>query len=267
MRLDWLADVLRDAGCAVYEMSGWRDRGKDLVSVEGVVWHHTASTDHTSDLAMERILRDGRRDLPGPLAQLGLRRDGTWVTVAAGRANHNGYGTWGNQSIGIEAYNDGVGEPWPTAQIDSWVVGTAAICHRLGLPASRVLGHRETDPKRKIDPRGLDMGVMRGRVESTIRLFNTNPTTPTTPTQPTTPTTPTQPTPTTIDEDDMGFLIIEGVGIFAKVGSVLIGYPDLASYARDKERSPGAPTMTISGKTATDMWPWLLRQMAAAAPA
>ena len=42
---------------------------------------------------------------------------------------------------------------------------------------------------------------------------------------------------------------------------------DLASYARDRERSPGAPVMTISGKTATDMWPWLLRQMAAAAPA
>jgi len=65
---------------------------------------------------MERILRDGRRDLPGPLAQLGLRRDGTFVTVAGGRANHNGYGRWGNNSIGVEAYNDGVGEPWPTAQ-------------------------------------------------------------------------------------------------------------------------------------------------------
>lgn len=258
MRVDWLADVLRDAGCAVYEMGGWRDRGRDLDSVEGVVWHHTASTVHTSDTAMERILRDGRRDLPGPLAQLGLRRDGTFVTVAGGRANHNGYGKWGNNSIGVEAYNDGVGEPWPTAQVGAWVAGTAAICRHLGLDAGQVLGHKETDPRRKIDPAGIDMGVMRGRVESAIRLLNTLPTIPPTPTQPT--------TPTTIDEDDMGFLIIENIGIFAKVGSVLIGYPDLASYARDRERSPGAPVMTISGKTASDMWPWLLRQMATAAP-
>lgn len=258
MRVDWLADVLRDAGCAVEDLGGWRDRGRDLDSVEGIVWHHTASTVHTSDTAMYRILRDGRRDLPGPLAQLGLRRNGTFVTVAAGRANHNGYGKWGNNSIGIEAYNDGVGEPWPTAQIGAWVAGTAAICRHLGLDAGQVLGHKETDPHRKIDPAGIDMGVMRGRVESAIRLLNTLPTIPPTPTQPT--------TPTTIDEDDMGFLIIENIGIFAKVGSVLIGYPDLASYARDRERSPGAPVMTISGKTASDMWPWLLRQMATAAP-
>lgn len=252
MRVDWLADVLRDAGCAVYEMGGWRDRGRDLDSVEGIVWHHTASTVHTSDTAMERILRDGRRDLPGPLAQLGLRRDGTFVTVAAGRANHNGYGKWGNNSIGVEAYNDGVGEPWPTAQIDSWVAGTAAICRHLGLDAGQVLGHRETDPRRKIDPAGIDMDDMRRRIDTVLG---------------TPPPTPTPAPSITIEEDDMGFVIIENVGIFAKVGSVLIGYPDLASYARDRERSPGAPVMTISGKTATDMWPWLLRQMAAAAPA
>lgn len=251
MRVDWVADVLRDAGCAVFEMGGWRDRGRDLDSVEGIVWHHTASTVHTPDLVIDRILRDGRRDLPGPLAQLGLRRDGTWVVVAAGRANHNGYGRWGNNSIGIEAYNDGVGEPWPPAQVGAWVAGTAAICRHLGLSAGQVLGHKETDPRRKIDPAGIDMDVMRYRIDTVLT---------------TQPSTPTPTTTTTIEEDDMGFVIIENVGIFAKVGSVLIGYPDLASYARDRERSPGAPVMTISGKTATDMWPWLLRQMAAAAP-
>ena len=164
MRLHWLPHVLRLAGVNVVEMSGWEARGRELDAVHGVVWHHTASSVHTTDASMERMLVTGRPDLVGPLSQLGLRRDGTWVVVASGRANHNGYGTWGNSSIGIEAYNDGVGEPWPTVQVESWVNGTAAILRHLGLNTASVKGHKETDPKRKIDPAGLDMNQMRARI-------------------------------------------------------------------------------------------------------
>lgn len=164
MRLTWLADVLRAAGLTVHEHDGWQSRGKELRAVEAIVCHHTASGPRTSDAANVRILTHGRSDLPGPLAQLGLRRDGSFDVIAAGKCNHNGYGTHGNQTIGIEAYNDGVGEPWPKVQADAYQRACAAIADRLSLPTSRVLGHKETDPKRKIDPAGIDMDGFRAGV-------------------------------------------------------------------------------------------------------
>lgn len=167
--ISWVADVLRSAGLKVVELDGWRTRGRPGgFTPVGIVWHHTATNASTSDAAVERLLRDGRPDLAGPLSQLGLRRDGTYVVVAAGRANHNGFGTWGNDSIGIEAYNDGVGEPWPQAQVDAYVRGTAAICRFLGWGADRVKAHRETDPTRKIDPTGIDMHAARVLVAALI---------------------------------------------------------------------------------------------------
>ena len=99
MRLPWLADVLRAAGLAVVEVGDWQNRGDDLRSVEGIVWHHTVTGPRTSDQAVARLLRDGRPDLAGPLSQLGLDRAGRFHVIAAGKANHNGYGLWGNQSI------------------------------------------------------------------------------------------------------------------------------------------------------------------------
>ncbi len=164
MRLPWLADVLRAAGLAVVEVGGWQNRGSDLRSVEGIVWHHTVTGPRTSDQAVARLLRDGRPNLAGPLSQLGLDRTGRFHVVAAGKCNHNGYGLWGNQSIGIEAYNDGVGEPWPDVQVAAYITGTRALLGRVGLGVDRVKGHKETDPRRKIDPAGLNMDEMRHRI-------------------------------------------------------------------------------------------------------
>lgn len=161
----WLPDVLSDAGLKVWLSPGWETRGRALPTIHGVVGHHTATGTNWTDTAVEALLRLGRRDLAGPLSQLGLERDGTYVVVAAGRANHNGYGLWGNSAIGIEAYNKGDGiDPWPADQVDAYERGAAAILRHLGRGADRFLGHRETDPKRKIDPRGLDLDVMRRRI-------------------------------------------------------------------------------------------------------
>lgn len=162
-RADWLADVLRDEGLDVYEMPGWKDVGRDMLAMFGVVWHHTATGTTWLDGHVAILLRKGRTDLVGPLSQLGLERDGTFVCIAAGRCNHNGYGLWGNNSIGIEAYNDGKGEPWPQVQLDAYDAGTAAILRHLDKGANRVSGHREQDP-RKPDPRGIDMDAARKRV-------------------------------------------------------------------------------------------------------
>lgn len=171
MRLDWLPSVLRAAGLDVYELPGWLERQtRDGFDPKGIVWHHTATSAGWLDGHVAALLRDGRRDLSGPLSQVGLERDGTWVLIAGGRANHNGYGLWGNDSIGIEAYNSGLGEPWPQAQLDAYHKGTAAICKRMGWnPITAVMAHRETDPGRKIDPTGIDMNTARKRVSTILR--------------------------------------------------------------------------------------------------
>jgi hypothetical protein len=168
VRLLWLPEVLEGAGLDVYREPGWQNRGRELDSVLGIVWHHTATGPNWQDGHVAALLRDGRRDLAGPLAQLGLERDGTFVVIAAGRANHNGYGTWGNQTVGIEAYNSGTGEPWSPVQLRAYHIGTAAILRHLRLGADRVRGHRETDPTRKIDPTGIDMAASRRLVAALL---------------------------------------------------------------------------------------------------
>jgi hypothetical protein len=169
MRVAWLPNVLRDAGLVVVEMDGWRGRGSELSRIDGIVEHGYGV--HPIDPASAaRVLRDGRhpnepdhpKHLPGPLAQLGLDRDGRYWMIADGLANHNGYGQWRNQTLGVEAYGR---DTWTVIQIDAWQRGTAAICRYLGYGIDRVKAHRETDPTRKPDPIGLDMDAFRHGVQ------------------------------------------------------------------------------------------------------
>lgn len=168
MKATWLGNVLRLAGLQVAELDGWQTRGRELVSIDAVILHHTATGTNWSDASVARLLRDGRSDLPGPLAQLGLDRSGKFWLIAAGKCNHNGSGTYANQSIGIEAYNNGKGEPWPAVQLDAWQRGTAAILRHLALSSVRAVGHRESDPSRKPDPVGVDLPAFRRNVESLL---------------------------------------------------------------------------------------------------
>jgi hypothetical protein len=169
MRVTWLPDVLQAADLTVMPVDGWQGRGHVLSTINGVVLHHTATPATMLDANVAKILRDGRADLAGPLAQLGLDRQGRFWLICDGKANHNGYGMWANQSIGIEAFNNGVGEPWPVPQLDAWQRGTAAILAHLHLNEGHALGHRETDPKRKIDPKGVDLEAFRRRVAQLLR--------------------------------------------------------------------------------------------------
>jgi hypothetical protein len=161
MRVPWLADVLVGAGLTVETLPGWQGRGAEMTAVHGVVWHHTATGPNARDDVVANLLRLGHSTLPGPLAQLGLDRRGRYWVVADGRCNHNGYGYWGNNSLAIEAFNDGIGEPWPGPQVDAYIRGTAAILTRLGFDVAHMAGHKETDPIRKRDPFGLPMDRMR----------------------------------------------------------------------------------------------------------
>lgn len=160
--LVWLADVLRNAGLNVVETPGWADRGHGDVGVtRGVLLHHCAGPLHQSAASLEKILIEGRPDLPGPLAQLGLEEDGTFYTIAAGRCWHAGAGEWqgiktGNASfIGIEAVNTGLAnDPWDKPQMDAYVRGVAAILNHIDAPAIMAARHAEYAlPKgRKSDP-------------------------------------------------------------------------------------------------------------------
>ena len=172
----WLAQVLRAEGLDVVEVDGWETRAtRPGFDPAGIVCHHTATGPNWQDGHVAALLREGRRDLAGPLSQMGLERDGTFVVIAAGRCNHNGGGPdghggvtnplWGNDSFGIEAYNDGQGESWPKVQLDAYLRGCAAICRRMGWGVSQIKGHKETDPTRKIDPAGIDMDRFRASVQ------------------------------------------------------------------------------------------------------
>lgn len=158
--LTWLPDVLLDAGVKVAEQPGWKTRGHgDMGAVKGVICHHTAGS-RNGNMPSLGIVTNGRPDLPGPLSQLCLGRDGTFFVVAAGRSFHAGRGNWqgvtsGNTSfIGIEAENAGGNDPWPAVQLDAYRRGVAAILKKARANALMCCGHKEfaLPSGRKPDP-------------------------------------------------------------------------------------------------------------------
>lgn len=160
-----LAAVLRGNGHKVVEVDGWQDRTTaghpSGFLLQGWVVHHTGPWGS----GIVDALRNGRPDLAGPLAQLGFNPYTlTWYVVAAGRANHNGYGfyvpwcPWGNDAAGIEVFNTGT-DPVPEDGYEELVAGLVTLTghyHVFG-----IAGHKETDPNRKWDPGTIDMAQFR----------------------------------------------------------------------------------------------------------
>lgn len=172
MRIRWIGDVLRSTGLEVVEFDRPYGRGSSRWHLHGVVWHDTVTPASWRDINVAKLLRDGHSSLPGPLSQLGLDRSGRFWVIADGRSNHNGYGTWGNNSIGIETFcaggTKGAEEPWNANQRKAAAIGTAAILKYLrshGYPTfspfENARGHKETDSRRKIDPYATAMDRMR----------------------------------------------------------------------------------------------------------
>ncbi len=181
--LTWLPEVLEAAGLKVAETENWRTRGRgDMGKLAGIMCHHTGTPRGVAGnmptlgvLINGRAAGPGAPALSGPLAQLGLGRDGTYYVIAAGRANHAGPGQWqglvdlGNSSfIGIEAENSGAGardDPWPEVQLDAYWRGCAALLRRMDATAGMCCAHKEyaAPTGRKSDP-DLDMAVFRSNV-------------------------------------------------------------------------------------------------------
>lgn len=159
--------ILREAGFTVSEVPGWRTNSHpgDLNPVGGM-WHHTTAL---NDL---EILVRGRPHISGPLCNLWLRQDATWVVVSGGHANHAGPGNLsvlanlrngiaprgdagalgladdgGGASqvlVGIEC-EGGVNDQddFPQVQLDMLVAGSVVLCKALGFSPDQWIHHRE----------------------------------------------------------------------------------------------------------------------------
>lgn len=176
MMLTNLADVVRTSGLPVIEIPGWRTRGHgQMTAAQTIVCHHTAGPKTGNYPSLETV-RDGRPDLDGPLAHLGLGRQGTVYVIAAGVCWHAGAVFFPYQdnwhAIGIEAEATGK-DPWPALQYNAYARLCAALRHGYNIPNGRVLGHKEVaKPKgRKPDP-NFDMAVFRAAVD---RAYKTTP--------------------------------------------------------------------------------------------
>lgn len=178
MNYDGLARDLKKHGVKVRKVKGWRTRGREgAFEPRGVLFHHTASNPASGDAPALGICTVGRSDLPGPLCQFLVGRDGTVYFIAAGRANHAGLGgpikgipqDSGNSYLyGVECENSGVGEPWPSKQREAIAILFALLLKRMKRGARMVIGHKEYT-SRKIDPNGIDLNAFRKRVQQVKR--------------------------------------------------------------------------------------------------
>jgi hypothetical protein len=175
----WLAEDCLNAGLKVVQLPGWETRGAEFPAMPTtVICHHTATPAKArGDLPSKPILIDGRSDLPGPLCQVALGRNGTVYLVASGKANHAGKGAWKGltssaQTLGIEAEHPGVG-PWPDKQYRAYVLLVAVLLRGLGQKAERCCGHKDwaLPAGRKTDP-NFDMGAFRTAVRNELAALN-----------------------------------------------------------------------------------------------
>ncbi len=182
----WLEDVLRPAlGDRLKTLPGWQNRGHgDFKDIRGVMVHHTGNSRETA-----QSIANGRPDLPGPLSNLHIAPDGTVTIVAVGVCWHAGSGSYpwlptNNANwhmIGIEcawptiradgSYDSA--ERWPDAQIIAMRATCAALATKLGVPATRVIGHKEYAgaAQGKWDPGNLDTRWFQGEVQKDMDGF------------------------------------------------------------------------------------------------
>jgi hypothetical protein len=183
------ATILRSAGLKVAEVPGWRSNGHDGdFTAQGGMWHHTTVLND-----LETLVR-GRSDLPGPIANLYLRRDGSYTVVCGGVAWHAGPGALSvledlrkgvapkgdaqalgladdtrianHFLIGIEC-EGGINDTddFPDVQLEALITGSAALSRALGLRSESWIHHREwTNRKPDMGHRGN----LRGRLADAL---------------------------------------------------------------------------------------------------
>lgn len=176
--LDGSSAALRKYGLRVIDEPGCMTRGflhQDLQRYGGVMIHHTASNraSYTYNVwPSGNILVNGRSDLPGPLCNYSLDREGVLRFVATGVANHAGTGfpmgivpkDMGNHFfIGLEIESSGVAPfDMTPAQMSTLIMFGAVMELTYGqslAPADRLqVFHLEYSDAGKIDLYGWPGG-------------------------------------------------------------------------------------------------------------
>ncbi len=145
-----------------YPSPNFNDRPDDSV-IDCVVIHYTDVATMEETL---QILTDPKREVSSHYA---IDEDGTIYQLVAdeNRAWHAGPSTFEGQdnvnhfSIGIELQNGGyhagyaltgVWPPFPDAQIEALKQLLKVLVAKFSIPPSRIIGHEEIAPGRKIDP-------------------------------------------------------------------------------------------------------------------
>ena len=161
-----LERAVKNAGVKYKKVSGWSSRGHGTMgSIQSIICHHTAGP-ASGNAPSLNVVAYGRPGLSGPLSQLFLARDGTVYLVAAGVSYHAGRVVsnkyTNSHAIGIEAEATGTSS-WPAHQVNEYAKLCKALIKEFGLSTSRVVGHKEAAPSRKIDP-NFSMNDFRAKV-------------------------------------------------------------------------------------------------------
>lgn len=184
----WLPDVLRDAGLPVEVVPEFGVAGKEPKEWLAQVNHHTASSPRGGPRPSLPVVREGRPDVPGPLSNTLVDRNGVWVCTSSGAANHPGVSYIPHRggiasgvkywTLGHEIELSGVGEPFPVGGrlYESVARGNAAIAIYLGHDVAGDLWDHKAIARpvgRKIDVDPYDLG--HGRIY-VARLITGTPT-------------------------------------------------------------------------------------------
>lgn len=228
--------LARREGITVDVYGDWRSRVRPgTFAPEGMIVHHTGDKGR-GDSGLSTLIygRGEPNPLNGPLCNASPRENGHMALISAGRANHAGMGSsavlarirkdlapLGNAAdlglhddmvgnghfYGWEVDNDGAGQPYPPAQIDTTIRICAALCRHHNWTANRVIGHKEWT-RRKVDW-SLPMPTLRTAVAHRLkhaRLINGVYVMTDAPAKPAIKPAPAPP-PAPVQEDDMQALI------------------------------------------------------------
>lgn len=178
-------------------MHDWRVPGRGPLEPIGVLNHHTVSNP-PAEFPSRQVVTHGRPDVGGPLCNILGGRSGALGFITDGAANHAGRGdpnvlakirrgepAGGRPGpdqdgtnarrylIGIEWENDGTGEPWSAALLDSMRRVNAALCDIFGWdPLVSVLQHHEWT-RRKIDCNFVSPAITPDGFRSQVAAFGT----------------------------------------------------------------------------------------------
>ncbi|RYD79797.1 MAG: N-acetylmuramoyl-L-alanine amidase [Sphingobacteriales bacterium] len=122
-----------------------------------VVIHHTAQD------SLNQTIKTFHSTKAGTSAHYVISRDGKVVHMVNDylRANHAGVSKWGkdtdlnSSSIGIELDNNGIGDVWQDAQINSLLKLLATLKKTYNIPTANFIGHADIAPGRKNDPKNF----------------------------------------------------------------------------------------------------------------